>query len=298
MTSVCRHQARILRISLLRLGLFIVLFAALFNVLFVHVGSTVWARLPETWWLIGGNLTAEALVYGALNGFVLLTLLAVFMAFNEIVPIHELVRITPRAFRDLGIVVLIAMTYVPETQRHMQRIREAQAIRGHVIRGVRDWRPLIIPLLVGGLERAMGLAEAMVSRGFGAAQEDALQTRLRLLLLITLVVTLSGWILALWIGWVGWLVLGVGFGLVVLLLWLLGRRVNVTVYRPKPYTFADVIIILAQLALLTIVLLWRDTLSYSPYPGLTMPSFNPWLGASLLLLALPALVARWQNSAE
>jgi energy-coupling factor transport system permease protein len=283
---------------LLRLGFFIVLFAALFNVLFVHIGSTVWAQLPETWWLIGGNLTAEAFVYGALNGLVLVTLLAVFMAFNEIVPIHELVRITPRAFRDLGIVVLIAMTYVPETQRHMQRIREAQAIRGHVIRGVRDWRPLIIPLLVGGLERAMGLAEAMVSRGFGATQEDALQTRLRFLLLITLVVTMSGWILALWVGLVGWLVLGLGVGLVVLLLWLLGRRVDVTVYRPKPYVIADIIIIIAQLALLTIVLFWRDTLSYSPYPDLTLPPFSLWLGASLLLLALPALVVRWQNSAE
>ena len=48
----------------------------------------------------------------------------------------------------------MAITYVPETARHFQRIREAQAIRGHRLRGLRDWRPIVIPLLVGGLERA------------------------------------------------------------------------------------------------------------------------------------------------
>ena len=36
------------------------------------------------------------------------------------------------------------------------RIREAQAVRGHRVQGIRDWLPIVVPLLVSGLERAMG----------------------------------------------------------------------------------------------------------------------------------------------
>ncbi|MCO5186962.1 MAG: energy-coupling factor transporter transmembrane protein EcfT [Anaerolineae bacterium] len=286
----CRSQERLFRVSLWRIGVVIVLFAALFNVLFVHIGVTVIARLPGSWWLIGGDLTVEALVYGAVNGLVLVALLAAFVTFNEIVPVHELVRLTPRAFRDLGVVVLVAVTYVPETQQHWQRIREAQAIRGHTLRGVRDWRPLIIPLLVGGLERAIGLAEAMVSRGYGTVEDETLQTRLRLLLLVTLFLTILGWGLTLWLGAPGWGVMALGLGVMGFVLWRLGRTVQVTVYRPKPVTIADVLILIASTALLIIVILWRDQIAYSPYPRLDIPSFNLWLGLALLLLLVPALV--------
>ena len=84
----------------------------------------------------------------------------------------------PRAFYDLGVVVLIALTYVPQTMQQWQRIREAQAIRGHRWRGVRDWQPLVIPLFIGGLERAMALAEAMVARGYGATARRQQNSRL------------------------------------------------------------------------------------------------------------------------
>lgn len=291
----CRRQERPFRVSLWRIGIVIIVFAALFNVLFVHIGVTVIARLPAAWWLIGGDLTAEALVYGAVNGLVLVALLAAFITFNEIVPVHELVRLTPRAFRDLGVVVLVAVTYVPETQQHWQRIREAQAIRGHALKGVRDWRPLIIPLLIGGLERAMGLAEAMVSRGYGTVQDEALQTRLRLLLLITLCMTIVGWGLALWWGAPGWGVMALGLAVMGVVLWRMGRTVKVTVYRPKPISIADILTLVASLTILVIVILWRDSIAYSPYPRLEMPTFDVWLGVALLLLLTPALLTLFQK---
>ena len=127
-------------LPLWRLGAIILLFSTLFNALFVHVGTTVLFRLPSAWPLVGGPVTLEAAAYGAANGLMLLTLLSIFLTFNRVVPMGELVRLAPRAFYDLGVVVLVAMTYVPETTRHLQQIRDAQAIRGHEVRGLRDWR--------------------------------------------------------------------------------------------------------------------------------------------------------------
>jgi energy-coupling factor transport system permease protein len=71
--------------------------------------------LPENWWVIGGSLTLEAAVYGVISGLTLVTLLALFLAFNSAVPASELIRLTPRAFANIGLVVMIAVTYVPET---------------------------------------------------------------------------------------------------------------------------------------------------------------------------------------
>lgn len=285
--AVCRSDEPVLRFSLLRVGALIITFSAVLNFLFVHVGTTILARLPASWWFIGGNLTLEALVYGALNGLVLVTLLAVFVAFNAIVPVHDLVRVTPRAFRDLGIVVLVAMTTVPETQRHLRRIREAQAIRGHVVRGWRDWRPLVIPLLVGGLERALLLAEAMVSRGFGARRDTKPATWLRAGLLLGLLLALVGWGMALWGAGSGAWVLAAGVLCALGALYGLGRSTPVTVFRPKPITLADLIVSASLTALLILLLLSRATLLYLPYPTMGLPEFNPWLGIALLLLGGP-----------
>ncbi|MBA2248222.1 MAG: energy-coupling factor transporter transmembrane protein EcfT, partial [Chloroflexia bacterium] len=42
-----------------------------FNVLTVHAGTTVFARLPERWPVIGGPLTLNALAYGVASGVAL-----------------------------------------------------------------------------------------------------------------------------------------------------------------------------------------------------------------------------------
>ena len=280
-------------IPLWRIGLVILLFAIAYNALSVHIGETVLLRLPAGWPLIGGPITLEAAVYGLANGLVLFTLLALFATFNAVVTTSELVGLTPRAFRDLGIVVLIAITYLPETGRHFQRVRQAQAIRGHRLGGVRDWRPLLIPLLVGGLERAMGLAEAMVARGYGATADSPQSLRTRAGLAGGLALALAGWVWSFWAGWPGWLLLAGGVALVTGMLWRLGRQSPPhTRYRPQAWTGWEWLTLAAAVAPLPLILLpWADraTLTYSPYPALSLPGFDPIIGLALATLALPAL---------
>lgn len=279
-----------------RLGLFLVVISAVLNAFSVHVGETVLFRLPAAWPLVGGPITLEGFVYGAVNGLVLLGLLAVFAALNALVPPHELVQLTPGALHDMGVVILIAITYVPETLRHWRRIREAQAIRGHQLRGIRDWRPVVIPLLVGGLERAMGLAEVMVARGYGATAGQEQNLGRSALLLLALLMTFGGWLLIFWQGWLGWLLLSAGLAILLFSLWHIGRERPRTRYRPPRWGWPETWVALSAVLPLLVALLplpWidRTTLFFSPYPRLHLPPFDPLLGIGLAMLALPAVWA-------
>ncbi len=278
-----------------RLAILIVLLSVIFNVLLVHVGNTVILILPENWWVIGGALTLEAAVYGAISGLILVTLLAVFLTFNTVVPANELIRLAPRALTNVSLVVMIALTFVPETAAHLQRIREAQALRGHRLRGLRDWQPVVIPLLIGGLERAMTLAETMVARGYGATTNVHQTKTMRVSMLLALVMALGGWILTFWIGWAGYiLILAAVSALIGLIIWL-GQRVKYTRYRPRKWTKWDLTMVACSLFPLVLVVFMiisgdESKLFYTPYPQVTVPSFDVLLGLALASLAAPAIL--------
>lgn len=284
------------QLPLLRLLIVILIFSTTFNLFFVHLGQTMLFTLPAHWPLIGGPITLEAAVYGAINGFMLFTLLVVFIGFNNVVPGSDLVHLTPRLFHNLGLVTLIALTYVPETRRHWQKIQEAQAIRGHQVRGWRDWRPILIPLLVGGMERAMSLAEAMVARGYGATASAGQPVWVQLLLLLGLGVAFAGWALSFWAGWPGWALLGVGILILAAVVWQLGRRSpQISRYEAGRWGWREWVVVgTAVFPLLLLLLPWpfvdQSSLAYSPYPQVTLPAFDPLIGFSLALLAVPAFL--------
>ena len=117
--------------------------------------------------MIGGPITLEALLYGLTGGLALVTLLLIFAVFNVAVDQARLLRMTPGFIYGAGIVAGIAVAFVPQMVASWQAIREAQQVRGHKVRGIRDVLPLVMPLLVTALERAMQLAESMEARGFG-----------------------------------------------------------------------------------------------------------------------------------
>ncbi len=288
--AMCGGAGTIVRFSLWRIGLTILLFSTFFNFLFVHVGTTVLWRWPLSWPYVGGAMTVEAAVFGAINGLVLLTLLATFLTFNNIVPVGDLVRLIPAAFRDLGVVLLIALTYVPETIAHWHSIREAQAIRGHEVQGIRDFRPIFIPLLIGGLERAMSLAEAMVARGYGATVVEERPSALRYGLLAGLLLSLAGWLLSFWIGWWGWLLLALGATILLGLIWQMGRSVKRTQYQPWRWAWRETVVVATAALPLLHLWLWGESANYTPYFTLTPPLFEPLLGLGLLGLITAVFV--------
>lgn len=288
--------------SFVKLGVFLFALAIPFNALSIHIGRIVLFQLPEGWPIIGGAITLEAVVAGAVSGLTLLTILVVFAAFNAVVDHYQLLRATPSFLFQAGVVISIAITFVPQMVLSAKEIRQAQRIRGHRFRGLRDLLPLVIPLLANSLERSIQLAETMEARGFGSAVSLPSRRRATLSqlgLLAALVCVLVGLSLLAFYQpgqtW-GWLLLTSGVIGLLAFFAFHGRQVKRTRYRRQSWRASDTAAVIASAISLAIFVAVRltapDTLFYSPYPpNSLLPSFDPLVGAALLLLAVPAIVA-------
>lgn len=293
--------------AFLRLAGFLWLFTVPLNALTAHYGRTVLFSLPRAIPLVGGPVTLEAVVYGFLSGLGLLAVVWVFATFNRAVDPYRLLRALPPVFFQTGVMLSIALTFVPQAATALREIREAQRIRGHRWRGVRDLVPLLLPLLTTGLERAAQMAESMEARGFGAAP---LRSRRawrwgQVLLLPSLLLLLAG---LLWRGFAGapqpWgsLLVASGAGGLVASLLLRTRSVGSTRYRRERWALEDTLVALGSALFVACYLIvrfrWPEALAYTPYPELDWPTFRPALGVTFLSLVLPAFGYRRRETAR
>jgi energy-coupling factor transport system permease protein len=289
--------------AFVRLGAIMWLISIPFVVLMSHGGSIVLFRLPRSWPIIGGPITLEAFLFSLTGGLAIIALLLIFATFNVAVDQGRLLRMTPGFLYQAGVVTGIAVAFVPQMVSTWLSIREAQQVRGHKVRGIRDLLPLLLPLLVTGLERAMNLAESMEARGFGgqilvATPRQRLAHQLALLgglALVGLGLAVNGFWAELRL--VGTLQLAGGVLLVLWSFWDVGRRSKRTRYHRWPWNRLDRIVALVgtlgALAWIGIMLAQPEWLHYFPYPPYSpWPSFNIVAGLVLLLLAAPGLLMR------
>lgn len=288
--------------SLIKVGTFFFALTIPFTALSIHIGRIILFRLPSSWPIVGGAITLEAIIAGAVSGLGLLTILIVFAAFNAVVDHYQLLRATPSFLLQAGVVVTIAISFIPQLVLSAKDIREAQRIRGHRFRGVRDLLPLVLPLLANSLERAIQLAETMEARGFAStalpvSRRNAVATQLATL--ASLLGLLAGLFFVAYLpaaGIWGWVLIVLSVVGLLATFAFQSRRVKRTRYRRPAWTWRDTALVCASALVLAVVVAAKLTdpagLIYSPYPpNSLLPPFNPLVGAALLLLAAPALLA-------
>ncbi len=288
-----------------RFGLAVIAFSTLYNVLLTHFGDTVLLTLPRVIPLLGGPVTLEAAAFGASRGLALWAILAVSSVLNDVLSPYELVRLTPRFLRQAGLVISITLAFVPQTVRSFRQVREAQAIRGHQLRGIRDLTALLIPLLADSLEKAVQLAEAMEARGYGNLRSPAPALRAgasvsnlksQALMVGGLSGLLMGWLVeAYWRTGFGWAVIVAGavafmFGLRT----VAAHAPRTTSYKRLVWSERDTLLAVLSAVPLAVVaiiaILDPLALTFYPYPRVTLPSFDVRLGICLALLAAPAFM--------
>ena len=165
----------------LRMGLVVVAIRVVFAVLFgAPVPGTVLLHLPELTlpdWAagvrIGGDVTLEGLVAALYAGMQLATILTCVGAANALANPRRLLRAVPGALYEVGVAVVVALSFSPQLVEGVTRVRAARRLRGRAHTGLRGLRGVAMPVLEGALERSVELAAAMDSRGFGRGAGDA-----------------------------------------------------------------------------------------------------------------------------
>ncbi len=282
-----------------RMTLTLIVVGAFWNLLGVHVGTHLLFHLPATWPFIGGPYTLEALLYGAANGLSLAVIVAAFSLVFTLLSPRDLARLTPPALYEAGLVLAVALAFVPQGRESLQDIREAQALRGYRGRGWRDLPPLLFPFLTLALEDAMALADSLEARGF-ISRRSSLPFPLRLLLLTALLLPLLGSGIVLLGGAKALVALTLSAGIVALggALWGMGRfrpfaKAPLRPPRPTEWirSFAAVAVSCGW-ALLRF--LRPEAMRYDPYRAPLPPRVDGWMLLLLLPLFLPVL-SLWQE---
>lgn len=285
--------------TLLRLAVVFALIAVVFNLLTVPVGDRVIANVPDRVPIVGGVLTVNALVYGLLSGLALLTLVTVGTTLGAVLDWAGVLRLLPARLTGVAVAGSVAFAFVPQTVTAYREIREAQAGRGFRPRGVRGLIPILVPLLAGGMERALVLAEALEARAFGSAPGGTAAARPWRQACVALGLTagvMGGYLLAIGNGVAALASLVVAAGvLVVGGRERHGERLGRTRYRQLHWRQVDSIIAGAALVVIAVVVstIWRSSagLRYEPYPSLDLPRVDLVLLASLAALLAPVFVA-------
>lgn len=289
-----KQSGRNLPITTLKFAASVLVLSTLFNTVISRFGDTVLLRIPPQIPLLSGPVTLEAVIFGFTNGLVLTGMFTLFTIINRVLPIQVIVRLIPQFLQPVALVTTIALTFIPATQKQFAAIREAQAIRGQRIQRLSDWLPLFIPLLIGGLERSMQIAEAMTARGFSASAKKKAPLEIPLLSIAALLLIISGWLLQLAsrVEWLGVGLILAGFVLLIILFVVRSRQTRKTRYRQEKWSrFSSIVIstVLLATALFLFYTPGNASLVYEAYPRAFFPSVAFIQSASLLVFLVPLI---------
>lgn len=289
---------------IVKIGLFFALLSIPFNVLTGSSGSTVVVELPRLsfpGWLggvtLGGDVTAEALLFAGGKALRLVALLLFAAAFNVGVNHYRLLRMAPAALRQLGVVLTVAVLLLPQAFAQGRAVAEAQRLRGRRLRSIRNAGAFVVPMLAGALERSIQRAESLDARGFGS-QPSAASTSAWRNLPVLLAVALAAAGIYAYLRYPGRPLLALSTIAAAVVVALLvtrqrGRRLSTTRYSRDPITRSSSLVIVCSVLSLALLLAMRlldlGAITYYPYPVATLPELHPLAVGAVLLLLAPAL---------
>ncbi|MFG3493906.1 energy-coupling factor transporter transmembrane component T [Streptomyces sp. NPDC047928] len=247
---------------------------------------------------IGGRVTAEQLVFALYDGARLATLLICVGAANALANPARLLKSLPGALYEIGVAVVVAMTFAPNLVADVVRLRTARRLRGRATGGIGAVLQIGLPVLEGALERSIALAASMDARGYGRTAEVPAAVRHT-----TTVLTLGG-LLGVAAGSYGLLAAeGARYGLplaaaglaaALVGLWLGGRRSPRTRYRPDRWGVRTWLVAASGIAVAGLMIWATGYATDALRPGvvpLAAPELPLLPALSVLVGLVPAVVA-------
>ena len=163
----------------LKLALAVILFRVFIGIIIgVPVPGSVLFTIPTIplpdWMAgitLGGAVTWERVSSTIIESLNIASIIALFGAATALTNPRAVLRSIPPIFYEVGMVLVIATTLTPQLVGNLKRIRIAQKMRGISNNRFLSWRQIAMPLLEDSLARALDLAAAMDSRGYGQSRK-------------------------------------------------------------------------------------------------------------------------------
>ncbi|NLT30686.1 MAG: energy-coupling factor transporter transmembrane protein EcfT [Propionibacterium sp.] len=278
----------------------IIAFRLFIHIIFGNTSSTATVlftlprvELPE--WMVGitlgGPVGAEQLLAATYSAMQLAVLIICVGAANALANPRRALRSVPSALYEVSVVIVVGMTMAPQLVLSAVRVRRARRLRGRTTTA-----SVILPVLKDAIERSLGLAAGMESRGFGSTRRATGRRWSTVLMVLGSAALILGGYLLLASGDVfathtrlhpaaPWTILA-GVGCVVAGLWASGRQLRVTRYRPDPWRLPEWAVLACGLAALLMMIVQLRT-----DPGLLRPVTSPLGWPPLPVLVLPGVLA-------
>ena len=248
---------------------------------------------------IGGPITLESVLAAFYDGLRLATLILCIGAANVLADAKRLLAIVPNALYEIGATLVVALTVAPQLVESVLRVRRARRIRGGSTKGFRALLGLFMPVLQDALDRSLSLAAAMDSRGYGRTADVPVRSRrltggLVLAGLGGICVGLYGLLDGASPGWLGLPVVVLGTAAGIAGMWLSGRRIRRTAYRPDVWQLPETLVAATGLTCAVVMVIAGSIDPTSLNPSLVpleWPAFAPLASAGVIVALLPAWVA-------
>ena len=152
------------------LWLFFAIFilTALFNPVFNHRGITIITFLP------GGNpLTLESIVYGFASGGMLVSVIAYFASFNEIMTSDKYIYLFGKIAPALSLILSMTLRFVPRFIKELKNVSTAQkgigknTGKGRMKDKIKNAFSVLSVTVTWALENAIETSDSMKARGYG-----------------------------------------------------------------------------------------------------------------------------------
>ncbi len=141
-------------------SLFIVLFHSLLN----PANTTTW-----------GWLGWEGFLYGSTVALRLVSIVGLAQLFLMTTPPGVVFRYFSSWHRDMGLIMLLLMGFLPVLKEEMTTTMQAQQTRGlhwqTLLERLQAYLTMIIPVIIKSLYRAQGMASLLLLRGYGENQD-------------------------------------------------------------------------------------------------------------------------------
>jgi len=197
---------------------------------------------------LGGEIKANTVYFAFQEGLRLATILICIGGAQSLASPTRLLKSIPAALYEVGLSIVVALTFAPQLAFDAKRVREAQFLRGRKTKGIKALAKSFVPVLEGAMERALMLASAMDSRGYGRRihQTQATKRITNLLMLgglLGIFFGLAGLLGVFSQSNIGTLTMLIGISLSFFALWFAGKNASRTNYRPDKWHIPEVLVI-------------------------------------------------------